>query len=201
MPELQFDPILHVYSLNGQRLPSVTQIMEDVGIIDYSSIPGETRERALERGRLVHEATALDDEDDLDEESLPESLAPYLQAWRKFRAATSFTPRLIEHRSHHQYGFAGTLDREGDITWEGKRIPCLLDIKTGIAQLWVRWQLAAYAAFFPDSATKRRLCVELRRDASFRLHWFAPADYFTDFNTFCAFLTTMRCKSMPKEIR
>ena len=58
---LDFDPKSHTYRVGRLVLPSVTQILETVRIIDYSHIPWPTREMALFRGSWVHEATAMDD--------------------------------------------------------------------------------------------------------------------------------------------
>src|SRR5262245_2178024 len=58
---LEFDPTTHTYRVDGVRYPSVTQVLERVGIIDYSYIPAPTREMALARGSAVHAWTAHDD--------------------------------------------------------------------------------------------------------------------------------------------
>jgi len=51
----------HTYWLNGQRVWSVTQILEESGVVDYSVIPPATRNMALKRGSAVHRLTYLDD--------------------------------------------------------------------------------------------------------------------------------------------
>jgi hypothetical protein len=125
---------IHEYYWNGVRVPSVTEILDDVGIVDYSSIPFGVREMALQRGSDVHTATHYDDENDLefDEElwlaneigyereyqrtgrGVAPTRAGYVAAWRKFRRETGFTPDLIEHKGYNEaYRFAGTLDRMG----------------------------------------------------------------------------------------
>ena len=67
---LRFDPDSHLYRVDGIIVPSVTQVLEDVGIVDYSRLPGSTREMALRRGSAVHAACHYDDEGDLDETQL-----------------------------------------------------------------------------------------------------------------------------------
>ena len=193
---LTFDAPSHVYRWEGQPVPSVTQVMEDVGIIDYSHIPEFSRDKWLERGRFVHEATHFDDEGELDEGTLDESLLPYVLAWRKFRQESRLVISLIEHRGYHQkFGYAGTLDRSGTV-WVsgGVQADVLLDIKTTSAPEWTRYQTAAYAAFFENPRRFRRLAVELHRDASYRLFEYEGKDWQNDFGIFCAALTTYRVK-------
>ncbi len=189
-PVLTFDEPKHEYRVNGVVVPSVTQILEDVGIVDFSHIPPATRAMAMERGRLVHLATQLDDEGDLQEATLDPELLPYVQAWRNARRGLemgeSFT--LIEWRGHHaQFGYAGTLDRlYGSL---------LIDIKTNDAPDWTRIQLAAYAALVTDKPmTLTRLAVELHRDETYRVAEYPARKWQADFNVFLAALTVYREK-------
>ena len=187
---LTFDREQHLYALDGQPLPSVTQILEATGVCDYSYLPPATRRMALGRGSAVHSATQFDDEGDLDEAGLDDELVPYLSAWRRFRAETGFTPDLIEYQDWHRtYRYAGTLDRRGVFPDGSKAI---LDIKTNSSEGWVRLQLAAYADFFPDTRTYRRICVEVRKDTTYRVIEFPAAHHTADFGRFLACLTVYR---------
>ena len=191
MPELTLEESGHVYRADGVIVPSVTQVLSDVGIIDYSMIPAGDRERYLQRGEDVHVATHYDDEGDLDDSALQEDLSGYLLAWRKFRVDTGFTPDLIEHRGFHEkYRYAGTLDRTGD--WKGRKI--LLDMKTGKAAPFVRIQLAAYAGFFEHPGSFHRVSVELHGDGTYQLQEFRCSDYRQDFSVFVAALLVYRWK-------
>ena len=184
---LQFDAELHQYTLDGQILPSVTQVLEACGVVDYSYLPPATRRMALGRGSAVHSATQFDDEGDLDETLLDDELVPYVAAWRRFRIETGFAPLLIEHRNHHpKYGYAGTLDRLG-IFPDGTK--AVLDIKTNSSEGWVALQLAAYCGFFESPRAYRRICVEVHKDATYRLIEFPSANYAADFGRFLACVT------------
>jgi hypothetical protein len=110
-----FDQEKHEYTLNGLRLPSVTQILESVGLSpDFSGVPAADLEFARQRGSAVHLATAYDDRGDLDEDSLDPRIAPYLEAWRQFRRDFHFEPTEIEFMFYSKkHGYAGTLDRFG----------------------------------------------------------------------------------------
>lgn len=193
MSALQFDPAAHIYTVDGIQVPSVTEVLSDVGIIDYSHLPDATREMALDRGRAVHLATQFDDEGDLDEASIPEAHRGYLEAWRRFRRECRFHPELIEHRGFHPvHKYAGTLDRTGNLG--GNVVNCLLDIKTNDAQEWVRYQLAAYAAFFDSPRKYIRMSVELHADGSYRLKEFACRHWQSDMNVFVSALNVYRAK-------
>src|SRR5690606_3454689 len=193
--QFTFDEAKHECRLGGQVIPSVTQVLEAVGIIDYSYIPRETREMALERGSMVHRATEFDDAGDLDDETLDPILAPYVTANRRFRADVGFEPELIEHRDFHRvYKYAGTLDRRG-VALKRKII---VDYKTNLAEEWVRMQLAAYAGFFPAPSEFVRWCVELHSDSTYRIIEYQPAAWRRDFNDF---LCALRCYQLQGDYR
>lgn len=189
---LTFDEAAHAYALDGAPMLSVTQVLEGVGIIDYSGLPEHIRERALARGRAVHVATHYDDEGALDEATVAPGVTGYLEAWRRFRRESGFVPELIEHRGfHQQYPYAGTLDRTGRLA-NGSEV--LLDIKSGTAEWWVRVQLAAYAAFFEHPRKWRRMSVELHGDGTYRNEEFPCRGWQSDFNVFLAALTVAEAK-------
>ena len=182
---LAFDAADHSYAFDGATIPSVTQVLEDCGIIDYSEIPAGIRTMALERGRFVHEVCQFHDEGDLGE--FDPKLAGYLDAWKRFRAEFGFTPDLIEHRGHcQQWGYAGTLDRRSDNV--------LLDIKTNCAPPWTAFQTAAYANFFESPAKYRRMAVELHADGTYKIHEFRCGNFSRDLGVFLAALTVYNAK-------
>lgn len=191
---LQFDAATHTYTRAGVVLPSVTQILESVGIIDYRMIPGETREAALKRGSDVHVLTHYDDEWDLAEESVEPHLAGYLAAWRNWRLMSSIGQldiTRIEHRMYHErLDYAGTLDRVfGD--------QFIVDIKTGSLPWWVRIQLAGYRELLDPDRNKayRRIGVELHKDGTFKEHECPMAHYDHDLDTFHAALRVVHEKA------
>lgn len=179
-----FDEATHTYLVGGRPVRSVTQILQDAGIVDYSHIPPSIRRWALERGRMVHLYTQYDDLGVLDDSCVDPRIAPYLAAWRRFRAESGFVPDLVEHRAYNsQYNYAGTLDRRGVHPKLGR---VMLDIKTNEAEEWVRLQLAAYSAFFQDPATYTRLCVELKPTGNYGTLFFPARNFRRDFRDFLA---------------
>ncbi len=195
-PQISFDPAEHIYSVGGIVRPSVTQILEDVGIIDYDAIPDGIRTKALERGRHVHTLTQFHDEGVLDPSSIDIRLSGYLDAWRRFCDEMKFEPSLIEHRGFCElWGYAGTLDRLGVLRQlAGAKGDTIVDVKTNVAPYWTAFQTAAYANFFPSPAKYRRMAVELHRDGTYKIHEYRCADFRSDLNQFLAALSVYNCK-------
>jgi hypothetical protein len=129
MNNLTFDPIKHQYMLDGVILPSVTQVLKGVGIIDFSNIPPSRLEAACKFGTAVHKATELWDKGTLDEVVLDPHLKPYLDGWKLFRKETGFNPIAIEEPLYSKiYRVAGTPDRLGQ--WNINTPFVIPDIKT-----------------------------------------------------------------------
>jgi hypothetical protein len=182
---LHFDEATHTYTVGGRVVPSVTQILASVDR-DLWRVPPGVLEAAAALGTAVHKATELDDLADLDEESLAPQIAPYLAAWRRFRAETGFAPVAIEERLHNaMYGYCGTLDRVGHL--DGQR--ALLDIKSGMQWPSHGPQTAAYQDAYERQSGKKidlRLVVYLRDDGTYRM--VAQRDK-SDWSVFLAALT------------
>jgi len=212
---LEFDATTHEYRIAGRRVPSVTEVLENVGLIDYSYIPWPTRQMALERGRLVHEAISLHFADELDEDAAEESgILPYVRAAQSALRVLSIRPPLsYEQRVYHpELDYAGTLDLLANAQHGSAGM--IVDWKTTQAEYWVRFQLAAYAAALTASdkangrsrghwggALIRRICVELHPDATFRIFEVPAADWHRDFQAFCAALTIWREKQFPRGLQ
>ena len=185
---LAFDPVAHAYTLGERRLPSVTQILADVGVADFSA-PHFTEE-VLQRGSRVHQAIALDVEEVLDDETLDAELVPYVTAWRRFLSESGAT---IEHWERPvcdpEQGYAGTLDgivvlpTPGAVTRR-----TVLDIKRSLYPS-VGPQVSAYArcarALYDHQVIFNRAALVLPGDGSYRLHMLTDA---TDEHTFLAAL-------------
>lgn len=163
---LHFDPATHTYTVDGARLPSVTEIIRPIAP-DFSAIPPAVLERKRALGTAVHEACDLDDQDDLGE--VDDQLQGYVDAWRRFKAETGLQVTMSEQRLHHDaLRYAGTLDRLvaiGDVMW-------LLDLKTSADPApSYGVQLAGYAELLAAAGTvaDRRATLHLRADGTYRL--------------------------------
>jgi len=89
---LTFEPLTHTYRLNGTILPSVTQILQRAGLIDFSSVPGAILQAAKDRGSAVHQALHYYNEGDLDAAFTTDfpQYAGYLSAWVRFLDESGF---------------------------------------------------------------------------------------------------------------
>lgn len=151
MSYIDFKPEGHEYRVGGRQVPSVTQILEP--LYEWSGIPLATMIQAAERGTAVHRATELYDFGILDEESLDEETAAYLEGYRKFLADTHFTPERVEHKIFStEHDYAGTLDRTGIM---GRHKNVLIDLKSGVVTPVTGPQTAAYAQALSERSGER----------------------------------------------
>lgn len=158
MTVLTFDAEKHEYRVDGQVVPSVTQILRP--LMDFSFVKPEVLESAANFGTAVHRACELDDLGELDTEKLDPALGPYLAGWRMFCAEHECKWEAIEKAVlHGSMRYAGTLDRAGRVHGESS----LVDIKSGTSLMpTVGPQLAAYArAYDPQGAFLKRYAVRL----------------------------------------
>lgn len=189
----------HEYRLDGSRIPHVTQVTDLLS--DYSGIPRDTLAAAADRGSAVHLATQYWDCGELDMESLPAEVAPYVDAWAKFRKETGFTPAAIEFRVlSSTYRYAGTLDRTGNFARLADikpTEPVLLDLKaTYKLMAAVGPQTAGYLQAWnetvPATRIKRRFAVQLRTDGTYRLEECKDA---TDWSVFMSGLVLLNWRA------
>lgn len=115
----------HIYMLDGERIPCVSDLCRFLHRELYSDAPAWQMEAAAERGTKVHAATeALDGSGRAE---IEEEYLPYLQAYARFRKEHEVQWELSECSMYHpEHRYAGTIDRYGTVN--GKKT--LLDIKT-----------------------------------------------------------------------
>lgn len=169
---LTFAPEGHTYRWSGTVVPSVTQVIDGY-LRDYAGIPREILKRAAELGNLVHEATALDAEGRLDEDSIDDEVAPYIKAWRKFLAESKAEILWSERPMYHPlYGYAGTPDHGVIING----CTGILDKKTGVPSEADVVQTAAYYAMAHHNDPRglkltmaNRWALYLRKNGTYKL--------------------------------
>lgn len=160
---LEFHEARHEYRLDGEVVPSVTQVTDGL-LTDLSMVPRDVLERAAAFGTAVHMTCELDDDDMLDEDALDVALRPYLAGYRKFKAEVK--PEVLANELKvysRKYGFAGTLDR---VMRFGRGLPrCLVDLKTNTQLLpAVGPQTAAYQLAWEEMgnpALTKRFALQL----------------------------------------
>jgi hypothetical protein len=176
-PRVTLDEDRHVYThVDGHHPPSVTTILG--GVPPWLGLYDQVRPDVLAKkaglGQAVHLATWLADEDDLDEASVEAVVAPYLAAWRRFRAELGFAPVERERPVFHPHlGYAGCPDAVGHTPTLPR--PVLVDIKTTAepAAVLAGPQTAAYAEAWlaerGETGLLERWSVHLRDDGAYRL--------------------------------
>lgn len=174
---LTFDEPTHVYRWNGGIVPSVTQVLHDwsgIARLDPAILAA-----ARQLGTDVHMATALHDVDELDPDSVDDTVRPYLQAWTIFRDFEGFECSEVErmvYSKRHQY--AGTFDRYG--RFRKRRRLALLDIKSGAEDPTHGPQTAAYADAADLGVTSPDRCtvyLQPDRKPPYRIVWHkSPGD-------------------------
>ncbi len=187
---LLFDANAHEYFLDGQLMPSVTQILRDQGLIDLRGIPAFILEAARQRGSAVHQLVHYLNEDDLDWSSVSDAYRGYVDAWIRYRDETNLRVLLCEHRlASRRHKVTGTLDLLCEIDGVG----WIIDYKTGDpALVSADLQTAGYLGLAMEWAVDdsrladvlnrhqrwRRGAVRLRRTGTFQAHEYTdPRDY------------------------
>lgn len=164
----RYDSDKHHYWLNERRLPGVTEVLS-VLPNGYEAVAPDVLEDKRLLGSAVHLACEYDDLGWLDESTVDPKVAPYLKAWRSFRADIGFICSIVEKRGYsREYGYGGTVDRMGEI----KGAPAVIDLKC-VAKLMAQTSLqtAAYAQIALEHwgvEVKHRYAVQLRPDGQYR---------------------------------
>ena len=125
MANLLFFDEGHRYQLDGEELPSVSELCRFITREIYGDVSQYTLDRAADRGTAVHKACeALDIYGKVE---ISEDITPYLKAYLKFRKEHSVTWDKVEQAGYHKtLRYAGTIDRRGTV--DGKS--CIVDLKT-----------------------------------------------------------------------
>ena len=181
----------HSYWIGERRIPSVTGILRDAGLLNYHG----SADYYMERGTFVHRATEMIDKGTLDWDSLDSTLRPYCEAYQKFINDVKPSIILSEKPLYHAgYGFAGTPDRAIRINERTS----VIDFSTGNPPPAKKIQVAAYQELIhasEDIFTSQGFTLWLKDDGSYRLS--PPMDtkeMKRQFNFFLAALTVVRWK-------
>ena len=165
MAQLLFYDEGHRYELGGIALPSVSEIIRFMSREVYGNIEQWTLDNAASRGTRVHRATqALDVYGQVE---CDEEIAPYVQAYLKFRKEHKPQWDIIEKPMHHEsLHYAGTIDRAGTLAGQYT----LVDIKAqeAVKRPLVGAQLNGYALMLPS--TVALACLQLRKNGTYKLH-------------------------------
>lgn len=158
------------YVVDGERLVSVTEVLDAAGYTDFGAVPPRVLERAAERGSDFHDFRDALDAGLIDPSTVPpQSIAPRIEAYLAFKADTGFHPeRSEEVVIHHSLRYAGTFDLVGLLP-SGTRF--VIDTKA-VAQIApaTRVQLCGYALAIEAETGEKpdRAALWLRADGTYR---------------------------------
>lgn len=176
MTSITFDPIAHAYAMNGETVPSVTQVLQPLLLLER--VRPEILSAARDFGRNLHAALAMLVRNVLDVEALDRYLVPYVNAGKRFLTETKFrviASEMVVYSKPLQC--AGTLDLLGEL----RGIETVVDWKSAnVVFPTVGPQTAAYEAFYRESRggrVRQRYCVQLMPDDYRVTRLDDPADF------------------------
>lgn len=202
--EVLFEAERHIYTVQDtpiavpRQVRSVTQVLEDAGISDFSNVPDDILWAAQQRGTMVHRAAHFINKGTLDPLTVDDAISGYVEAWRAFRRDHWAETHASEHLVYRRI----TIDdrevirpRETDLEIIGqldlaglmKKVGFVIgDIKTGDETDAWGPQTATYTrAYKTDARFKyKRLIIQLYKTGRFKLHWFPIRFFEQDWGVF-----------------
>lgn len=122
---LTFNEDAHEYQVNGEIIPSVSEIIRFIAREVYGEVVQSVLDNAADRGTRVHKATQMLDV--VHDVECDEDIVPYVQAYVQFLRDHKPKWDAIEKSFYNpECKYCGTVDRIGDL--DGKKT--LVDIKT-----------------------------------------------------------------------
>ena len=175
MPKLTFDPSRHVYRLDGNIIPSVTQIMKPLSQKAYDGIDPAIMEKAAARGTAVHDACEFYARYGADE--CPDEYCGYMAAYKRWFDDYHVKPIQTEQMLYHPWMlYAGTLDLIAEVDGE----VMLVDYKTtsSIKDMLTRVQLEAYSRmlYVHGNDVPGRAILQLRGDGNYTFKKYESPD-------------------------
>ena len=169
MASLLFYDDTHRYTVDGEEVPSVSELTRFLTREVYTDTPQFFMDGAAARGTLVHKATEAIDE--YGKVECPDDISPYVQAYVSFLHDKKPEYHRIEWPVCNHKLYAGTVDRYGVL--DGKNV--ILDIKTtanitGMHKVLYRAQLNLYRLAVEIEAPVEELWIlQLKKDGTYKL--------------------------------
>ena len=171
MSSVVFEEATHTYTVDGQVLPSVTEICR---FLNYDVAVGANtamRDYAADRGTRIHEACTLFDFEG-DEADVDSDIVGYVQAYAAFKRDYGVTDWLYYEKplGNLELWYAGTPDRVGVV--DGKMT--IVDFKSGtkINKYSLEAQLNGYARLVRHElgiGINRLWGLQLKKDGNYRI--------------------------------
>lgn len=185
----------HEYEVDGEIIPSVSEIIRFISREVYGEVTQYILDNAADRGSRVHKATQMLDV--VGDVECDEDIVPYVKAYVQFLRDHKPEWELIEKSMYHpEKKFAGTLDRLGVL--DGKKT--IVDIKTSSAVQKVLYgaQLNLYKQMARANGheVERLVVVHLQKDGRYKLVDFPIED---DVANACLILNSALAKKRKKK--
>lgn len=191
MPELIFDQVGHLYTIDGRTIPSVTTVIDEMMATDKQWFRKHHRDRGSSIHSLVRQIAWLEhpsSENEWDETADTPGIVPCGRAFRRFCRETGFQ---VTHTEQSLYSesmrVAGTLDLVGIL---GGKV-ALIDVKSGSVPPTVDLQTAAYQRLVLDSMgikVDARYSLKLRAESERGEFKFRECGSQSDINVFIGLL-------------
>ena len=168
MNDFTFEERSHIYTLEGEQLPCVSDLCRFMHREIYKDAPQWQIEAAAEKGTAVHKATEALDKDG--SAGIEEAYLPYLMAYKAFLQDHTPSWDMIEQSMYHpEYRYAGTIDRYGAVHGE----PALVDVKTTytVYKPLCRAQLNLYRLMLivRGYPVRKMYILHLKKDGKYKL--------------------------------
>ena len=169
MATLLFYDDTHKYTVDGEEVPSVSELTRFLSREVYADAPQYFVEGAAQRGTAVHKATeALDKYGKIECES---DIVPFVKAYVAFRKNIQPEWEQIEWPVCNEKRYAGTVDRYGKMNG----LNVLIDIKTtasitGLHKVLYKAQLNLYRlAVLKEKPVDAMWVLQLKKDETYKL--------------------------------
>ena len=169
MSTLLFYDDSHKYTVDGDEVPSVSELTRFLTRELYSEAPQFVLDQAAKRGTSVHKATEAIDKFGTVE--IDDDLAGYVKAYVTFLKENVLEWDRIEWSVCNDKLYAGTVDRYGLLN----NVPVVLDIKTtqnitGLHKVVYSAQLNLYRlAVIKERPVDQLWILQLKKDGTYRL--------------------------------
>jgi len=195
--EAKFDPATHTYVCpkSGLVVPSCTQVLESVGLIDYRFVKQSVLDHKGDIGTEVHALCAVIDRGErLEDYEYDPRLQPYLDSYASFVQVMRWKPEKIEYGPYiadvgsMPVGF--TVDRVGLIDSE----EAVVELKcTSTDEPSHSIQTAGYDMCLGGGKRRRRYTVRLQGDG--KMAKLTPHTDMSEYGVFLSALTIAHWKS------
>jgi hypothetical protein len=172
--------------IDGERVPSITEVMGITGLTDFTGVPLDILEAARKRGSDTHEWIELIEQGHLSRDVVPDDLiAGYVAAYLRFKDEAAFEvaesecvivdPENRVAGTFDLFGYPRGLSRPDD-AW-------LIDTKC-VAQVSKATALQVTGYTYPLERSKgiriRRGSLQLKRDGTYRLREYTDHNDYSD---------------------